>query len=109
MGFVFFLDHHFSHAYATWAFLPFFMLVSALHGILIYCTRSILPSVLLHVLADFLVIPVQYGLVGHLDFTPVWKTGVDGMFLGVVAVVLLCGAASVPAFLRLAALTRERR
>lgn len=108
-GFVFFLDHHFSHAYATWAFLPFFMLVSALHGLLVWCTRSILPSVLLHSVADFLAIPVQYGLVGHLDFTPVWKTGVDGMFLGVVAVMLLSGAAAVPAFRHLATLTRDRR
>lgn len=108
-GFVFFLDHHLSHAYATWAFLPFFMLVSALHGLLVYYTRSILPSVLLHASADFLVIPVQYGLVGHLDFTPAWKTGVDGMFLGVVALVLLSGAASVPAFRRLAAVTCDQR
>src|SRR4030095_15652715 len=28
-GFLFFLDHHFSHAYATVVFLPFFMAVSA--------------------------------------------------------------------------------
>jgi membrane protease YdiL (CAAX protease family) len=108
-GFMFFLDHHLSHAYATWAFLPFFMLVSALHGLLVYCTRSILPSVLLHAVADFLVIPVQFGLVGHLDFTPVWKTGVDPMFMGIVALVVLAGATAVPAFRRLATVTRDRR
>ena len=108
-GFMFFLDHHFGHAYATWAFLPFFMLVSVLHGLLVYCTRSILPSVVLHALADFVVIPMQYGLMGHLDFTPVWKSGLDGLFLGTVAVVALSGAASVPAFLHLAALTRKHR
>lgn len=102
-GFIFFLDHHFSHAYATYAFLPFFMLVSALHGLLVYFTRSIL----LHALADFLVIPLQYGLIGHLDFSPVWKTGIDPVFLGIIALVVVSGAASIPAFMRLAVLTRD--
>jgi membrane protease YdiL (CAAX protease family) len=105
-GLVFFFDHHFSHAYATYAFLPFFMLVSALHGLLVYLTRSILPSMLLHFVADLTVIPIQYGIVGHVDFTPVWKTGVDQVFIGMVALVLVSAALAVPAFLRLAAISR---
>ena len=39
---------HLSHAYATIAFLPFFLAYSILHGYLVYLTRSILPSVFLH-------------------------------------------------------------
>lgn len=102
-GAMFFLDHHLSHAYATYAFLPFFMLVSALHGLLVYCTRSILPSVVLHAAADFCVIPFQYGLLGHVDFRLVWETGVDGFFVALCAVTLAAALAAIPAFLRLAA------
>ena len=61
-GIMFFLDHHLSHAYATFAFLPFFLAISAVHGLLVKCSGSIRPSVLLHSLADFIVIPVSYGL-----------------------------------------------
>ena len=108
-GAVFFLDHHLSHAYATYAFLPFFMLVSALHGVLVYCTRSILPSVVLHAVADFCVIPFQYGLFGHVDFTPVWKIGIDSFFVCLCAVILAAALAAIPAFLRLMAETRAIR
>jgi hypothetical protein len=105
-GAVFFLDHHLSHAYATYAFLPFFMLVSTLHGLLVYCTRSILPSVVLHAVADFCVIPFQYGLLGSIDFTPVWRTGIDAFFVCLCAVTIGAALAAIPAFLRLAAEVR---
>lgn len=65
-GFMFFLDHHFSHAYATWAFLPFFMIISAAHALLVRMTGSIKPSVVLHSLFDIAVIPLMYGLIGRL-------------------------------------------
>ena len=105
-GLAFFLDHYFGHAYATFAFLPFFMAVSVLHGLLVYMTRSILPSVVLHAVADCIVIPIQYGVVGSLPVSPVWKTGVDASFVTFVALTLIFGIASVPAFRRLAAVTR---
>jgi membrane protease YdiL (CAAX protease family) len=108
-GLAFFLDHYFSHAYATFAFLPFFMAVSVLHGILVYMTRSILPSVVLHAVADCIVIPIQYGIVGSLPVSPVWKTGVDASFVTFVALTLIFGIASVPAFRRLAAVTRDQQ
>jgi membrane protease YdiL (CAAX protease family) len=54
---------HLSHVYATVAFVPFFMAYSALHGVLVFLTRSILPSVVLHGLGDFAVLPMQYGVV----------------------------------------------
>jgi len=49
---MFFLDHHLSHAYATFVFLPFFLAISAVHGLLVKYSGSIRPSVLLHALAD---------------------------------------------------------
>jgi membrane protease YdiL (CAAX protease family) len=103
VGFLFFLDHHLSHAYATFAFLPFFMAISAVHGLLVYCTRSILPSVVLHAVADALILPVQYGLLGNPPATVVWQTGLDWQFAAAMAVFLICGLAAVPAFRRLAA------
>jgi membrane protease YdiL (CAAX protease family) len=101
-GFVFFLDHHFSHAYATLAFLPFFLAVSALHALLVYFAGSIRPSIALHAAFDFAVIPVQYGLIGKVPASSVLKTGVDASFLVEVASVLAFGFAAVPAFRKLA-------
>ncbi len=103
VGLMFFLDHHVSHAYATFAFLPFFLAVSAVHGLLVYCTRSILPSIVLHTVGDVLIIPVQYGIVGNPPLGAVWKTGLDRGFVIALAGFLLCGLAAVPAFRRLAA------
>jgi membrane protease YdiL (CAAX protease family) len=106
-GFVFFLDHHFSHAYATFAFLPFFMLVSAVHALLVRFTRSIRPSVVLHTLFDLLVIPVQYGLIGQFPVTSVFKTGVDKTFLAEIGIAVVFGLAAWFAFWKLARLERR--
>jgi membrane protease YdiL (CAAX protease family) len=108
-GFFFFLDHHFSHAYATVAFLPFFMAVSALHGLLVYLTRSILPSIVLHAVADAVVIPIQYGIIGHVSVSSVWKSGIDSSFLLLAGVVVCFALAAVPAFVKLAECTEKVR
>ncbi len=100
-GFMFFLDHHFSHAYATVAFLPFFMAISAVHGLLVKCSGSIRPSVILHAVADFLVIPVLYGLVGSFSTTPVSETGFDSHLAICLGLMLVLAIAAIPAFLQL--------
>jgi len=105
-GTVFFADHHFSHAYATVAFLPFFLAVSTLHGLLVYFTRSILPSVLLHTVADLVVIPIQYGLVGHPVVSTLSIHALDSSSLTCVGLLVGFGVASVPAFVRLAHVAR---
>ena len=102
-GIMFFVTH-LGHAYVTLAFMPFFLAVSALHGLLVYFTKSILPSVVLHAAADFIVIPIQYGLVGTLSVAPMWRTGTDTAFVIYIVVAVLFGAAAIPAFRRLAAL-----
>lgn len=106
-GLMFFLAHHLSHAYATFAFLPFFLAVSALHALLVYFTGSIRPSIVLHAAFDFAVIPVQYGLMGKVPISSVLKTGVDSSFLIEVAIVLVFGVAAVPAFRKLAVVARH--
>jgi membrane protease YdiL (CAAX protease family) len=96
-GVLFFLDHHLSHAYATLVFLPFFLAISVVHGLLVKYSGSIRPSVLLHALADFIVIPVSYGLVGSFSVEPVAVTGIDRQFVVWVGVMVICFAAFVPA------------
>jgi len=103
-GVMFFVSH-LGHAYVTLAFLPFFLIVSSLHGFLVYLTRSILPSVVLHAVADMIVIPIQYGVIGHLSVSPVWKTGMDSAFITSVVVIVIFGILAVPAFRRLATIT----
>jgi len=100
-GFMFFLDHHLSHAYATFAFLPFFLAISVVHGLLVRFTGSICPSVLLHGVADFLLVPVMYGLVGSFSVSPLWQTGFDKNFAVSLAVTLFFSVAAPFAFIRL--------
>jgi membrane protease YdiL (CAAX protease family) len=96
-GIMFFLDHHLSHAYATLVFLPFFLTISVVHGLLVKYSGSIRPSVLLHALADFVVIPVSYGLIGSFSVESVAVTGIDQHFMIWLAVMLICLTAFVPA------------
>ena len=105
-GIMFFLDHHLSHAYATFVFLPFFLAISVVHGLLVKYSGSIRPSVLLHALADFIVIPVSYGLVGTFSVEPVSVTGIDRHFIIWVVVMVICFAAFVPALRVLGALSK---
>jgi membrane protease YdiL (CAAX protease family) len=96
-GIMFFLDHHLSHAYATFVFLPFFLAISVVHGLLVKYSGSIRPSILLHALADFIVIPVSYGLVGTFSVESVSVTGIDRQFIIWVAVMVTCFGTFVPA------------
>ena len=108
-GIMFFLDHHLSHAYATFVFLPFFLAISVVHGLLVKYSGSIRPSVLLHALADFIVIPVSYGLVGSFSVESISASGIDRQFIIWVAVIVICFAAFVPALRALGARSETRR
>jgi len=84
---------HLSHAYATLAFVPFFLAHGLALGLLVFYTRSIVPGIVLHALSDFIVLPMQYGVIpsaGQWAF--VWQGWLS----------LLAGAASIPAFRQLA-------
>jgi membrane protease YdiL (CAAX protease family) len=91
---------HLSHAYATLAFVPFFLAHGLVFGLLVFYTRSIVPGVVLHAVSDFVVLPMQYGVipsVGQWGF--VWQGWLS----------LLAGAAAIPAFLQLARATALER
>jgi membrane protease YdiL (CAAX protease family) len=107
-GFIFFMDHHLGHAYATYAFLPFFMLISALHALLVFFSGSIRPSVVLHAAFDFCVIPVQYGVIGAIPVSPIRTTGIDTSFIVEVVVVLLFAVVSIPAFMKLRSISGKK-
>lgn len=91
---------HLSHAYATAAFVPFFVAHGLVLGLLVFYTRSILPGVVLHAVSDSVVLPMQYGVipsVGQWEF--VWQGWLT----------LLAGAAAIPAFLQLGRATALER
>lgn len=89
---------HLSHAYATAAFLPFFLAYSALHGLLVYLTRSILPSIIIHSVADFIVVPIQFGVIAVPS---------ESRFVTHGGLSIALALAAIPAFWRLAAIARE--
>ena len=80
-------------------------MVSSIHGLLVYLTRSILPSVVLHSVADLITIPIQYGLIGHVSVVPVWESGIDSAFVTYLVLIVVFGLLAVPAFRRLATAT----
>jgi len=91
---------HLSHAYATLAFAPFFLAHGLTLGLLVFYTRSIVPGIVLHAVSDFIVLPMQYGVIpsaGQWAF--VWQSWLS----------LFAGAASIPAFRQLARATALER
>jgi membrane protease YdiL (CAAX protease family) len=92
---------HRSHAYATLAFTPFFLVHGLTMGLLVFFTRSIVPGIVLHAVSDFIVLPMQYRVIPSAgEWTFVWQGWLS----------LIAGAAAIPAFRRLARATAlERR
>ena len=89
---VLFYVAHLSHAYATLAFVPFFLAHGLILGLLVFYTRSIVPGLILHAASDFIVLPMQYGVIpsaGQWAF--VWQSWLS----------LSAGAAAIPAFRQL--------
>jgi len=59
VGVVFWLAH-LSHAEVTFTHLPFHLLVSILFGFLVYYTKSLLPGIALHAIADVILLSVYH-------------------------------------------------
>ena len=91
---------HLSHAYATLAFVPFFLAHGLVFGLLVLYTRSIAPGIVLHAVSDFIVLPMQYGVIPSAgEWAFVWQGWLS----------LLAGAAAIPAFRQLAKATALER
>ena len=93
---VLFYVAHLSHAYATLAFVPFFLAHGLVLGLLVFYTRSIVPGVILHAASDCVVLPMQYGVIPSAgDWAFVWQGWLS----------LLAGTVAIPAFRELARAT----
>jgi hypothetical protein len=62
---------------------------------------------LLHAVADFIVIPITYGLIGSFSVEPLSITGIDRQFVIWIAVTVICFAAFAPALRALGAAKRS--
>jgi membrane protease YdiL (CAAX protease family) len=86
---------HLSHGARILPFLPFYLVVAVIYGLLTLFTRSILPSMLLHFTGDVMMMAFQYVGLRMNTAGPV-HTGRIEIVPAVVAIVL--GAASAVAF-----------
>lgn len=106
VGFCFWLAH-LSHATLTWTHLPFHLLASAVLGVLVYLTRSLLPAIVLHTVADIVLQPTYFfrwpdAAWQALATRPVWESGTNEMLPVVLGVVAVSGVLTVWSFRRLA-------
>jgi len=76
-------------------------------GTLTVITRSVLPAMVVHVLADTTTLPVEWGLVGQLPVGRFYRNGVDAAFAGVMLVLLLAWAAVIAALLKLRTIAKD--
>jgi membrane protease YdiL (CAAX protease family) len=70
-------------------------------GALTAITRSIVPAVVVHVLADTITLPFEWGLLGRLPVGRFQTSGSDALFVAAVAVIILGSIATVASFLKL--------
>jgi membrane protease YdiL (CAAX protease family) len=76
-------------------------------GILTVITRSVLPAVVIHVLADTATLPIEWGLVGKLPVGRFYRNGLDASFAGSVLVLLVASATTIAALFKLRAIVRD--
>jgi membrane protease YdiL (CAAX protease family) len=71
---------HFGHSWMSIRYLPIYIIISAIYGILVHTTGSILPGVVLHAMGNT-ISGIYLKLKGP-DITPIliWKTGPDLSF-----------------------------
>jgi hypothetical protein len=105
VGFNFWLAH-LNHGWLGLTHLPFHLAVSVLLGLLAAWTGSIWPAVVLHTVADLILLPIYIferpaPLWESLTSGPVWETGIDATFATLVLLGGLATAASIPAFRKL--------
>jgi membrane protease YdiL (CAAX protease family) len=70
-------------------------------GALTAITQSIVPAMVVHVLADTVTLPFEWGLLGRLPVGRFQTSGIDMLFIAAVAVVILGSLTTAAVFLRL--------
>ena len=77
-------------------------------GALTAITQSIVPAIVVHVLADIVTLPFEWGLLGRLPIARFQTSGIDTLFVAVFVVVIVGTIATVAAFLKLRESVRAR-
>lgn len=104
---------HFSHAEVTLVFIPYYITVSAVYGMLAYLTDSILPSMVLHTAGNILSsvgLLMQNNTQTHISPSPVkliWESGADKEFWITSGAAFLTGAFVIWAYKILAAAVKK--
>jgi len=81
---------------------------SVVLGALTAITRSIIPAILVHILADTATLPFEWGLFGRLPVGRFHTSGIDMLFVAAVVLVIVASIAMVAAFARLRQIMRAR-
>jgi hypothetical protein len=78
-------------------------------GALTAITQSIVPAIVVHVLADTVTLPFEWGLLGRLPVGRFQTNGIDALFVAAVALVAVGSIATLAAFLRLLNIVQANR
>lgn len=108
---LFFGFAHFTHPEATFAWLPYYMAVAAVYGMLAYFTDSILPSLALHAGGNFLgsLPALAGGAVRSTPALPAARGSFDQSFWVIVVALAASLVGTVAAFIFLAREARQYR
>lgn len=104
---------HFSHPKVTIAFMPYYLTVAAVYGMLAYLTNSVFPSMVLHAGGNmlsslgFVMTRSMEEQVKAKSAPLIWETGTDTTFWISSGAALIVGTISVLAYRRLAIVARK--
>jgi len=113
-GMVFGALHFTHHPAAVLTMLPYYVAVTLIFGGLAWATNSIMPGLVLHTLGDVFSL-TRLWATGQPEWQQtapaplIWESGPDAAFWGAVTALILLGAATIWAYVALAAATREER
>jgi membrane protease YdiL (CAAX protease family) len=99
-----------AHLPAAWSYpvvLIFIFAAGILFGSVATIFGSIRPCVLLHAFVDWLVLPIEWGLVGRRWLAPLEVAGLDEYAMGLLVVAIVSGAATVWTLARVVRRTPE--
>ena len=87
-----------AHLPAAWSYPVVLISIFAagiLFGSVAAIFGSILPCVLLHAFVDWIVLPIEWGLIGRRWLAPLEMTGIDDYAMGLLVVAIVSGAVTV--------------
>jgi uncharacterized protein len=102
VGIIFGLSH-LSHSWVTLRYLPIYFIISAIYGILVHTTDSILPGIVLHSVGN----TISGIVIWIRRYNPpsmlLWQTGLDKQFMINLIIGVVAGFLTIVAYFRLKA------